>query len=71
LLIAERPDAQIDESGKIAQVDFYSWYALDDLDTLDQEYANVRQILGLTQLEETNESGGKCPDGEAYNKEKH
>ena len=42
------PNADLDEEGYIAKVDFYSWYGLDDLDSLDDEYANVREIMGLT-----------------------
>jgi len=60
LLIAQVPDAEIDETGSLARVDFYSWYDLDDLDTLDTEYAQVREIYGLTSLEE---KAFECPEG--------
>ena len=35
LLIAELPNVDIDENGQVAKVDFYSWYGLDELDTLE------------------------------------
>lgn len=31
LLVTQMPQADLDESGKIATADFYAWYGLDDL----------------------------------------
>ena len=42
------PQADLDETGKIATADFYAWYGLDDLETLDAEYASVRKFLDST-----------------------
>jgi len=48
LLLREMPQADLDETGKIATEDFYAWYGLDDLETLDAEYASVRKFLDST-----------------------
>ena len=69
MLIAEFQDLDIDESGKIARVDFYSWYGLDDLDSLDEEYAKVREIYGLTQLEDAVKPKS-CLEGQTELKDK-
>jgi hypothetical protein len=44
----QMPQADLDETGKIATADFYAWYGLDDLETLDAEYASVRKFLDST-----------------------
>jgi hypothetical protein len=58
-VIADMPLADIDESGYIAKADFYSWYGLEDLDTLDSEYESIREIMGMTNLV-VEKGKGKC-----------
>jgi len=42
LLITQTPQGHLDETGTIATADFYAWYGLDELESLDAEYASVR-----------------------------
>lgn len=46
--MTELPQADLDETGKIATADFYAWYGLEDLQELDAEYASVRKFLDDT-----------------------
>ena len=67
LLITQTPQADLDETGQIATADFYAWYGLDELESLDAEYASVRTMLlgaeGQEEVTANDKMVGFCADG--------
>ena len=70
LLVAETPFGQesVDGSGKIATADFYAWYGLEDLEFLDQEYSEVRNLLGNDLTNLAAKPGNNCQFGKTQAK---
>jgi len=62
LLIAQYPQADLNEQGQVALADFQAWYGLDDFEELDEEYAAVKKLINLSG-DETSEVKSACPEG--------